>query len=74
MSKFISFLTGILSGALVGAVAAILMTPASGDELRNNLRGRADDLMADLKAAVASERRRLEAELESLKRGDLQLS
>ena len=32
MNRFISFLSGILSGAVVGAVVAILFAPASGKD------------------------------------------
>ena len=34
MNKVFSFLAGAISGALVGSVAAILLTPASGEELK----------------------------------------
>jgi gas vesicle protein len=73
MQKFVNFIAGITMGALVGGAAALLMTPSSGNEVRENIQNRADGLMADLKSAVADERRRLEAELEALKRGELQV-
>lgn len=34
MNKLFSFLAGAISGALVGSVAVILLTPASGEELK----------------------------------------
>jgi len=34
MNKVFSFLAGAISGALVGSVVAILLTPASGEELK----------------------------------------
>jgi gas vesicle protein len=74
MQKFFNFMAGIFMGAVVGAVAGVMMAPASGDELRDQFQNRADDMVADLKDAVASERKRLEAELESLKRGELKVS
>ncbi len=52
---FGDFLTGFLTGALVGAAAAILLTPQSGDDLRHLLRAivrqasnKARDAAADL--------------------------
>ena len=33
MNKFMGFMAGAVCGALVGAVAALLLTPASGPEL-----------------------------------------
>jgi gas vesicle protein len=73
MQKFVNFIAGITVGALVGAAAALLMTPTSGNDVRENIQNRADGLMSELKSAVADERRRLEAELEALKRGELQV-
>ena len=34
MNKVFSFMAGAISGALVGSVVAILLTPASGEELK----------------------------------------
>jgi gas vesicle protein len=52
---FGDFLTGFLTGALVGAAAAVILTPQSGDDLRHLLRAtvrqasnRARDAAADL--------------------------
>jgi gas vesicle protein len=73
MQRFFNFIAGITVGALVGALAALLMTPSSGNEVRENIQNRADGLMSELKSAVADERRRLEVELEALKRGELQV-
>jgi gas vesicle protein len=73
MRGFFSFLAGLLSGALVGGVAALLFAPMSGDELQAEARSRVDRVVADVKKAVEQERRRLEDELESLKRGEIQV-
>jgi hypothetical protein len=74
MGRLISFLSGILSGAVVGASVAILLAPASGKEIIGGIQGRADKVVDDLKSAVERERQRLEAELASLKRGEIQVS
>ncbi len=74
MQKFFNFLAGIVMGAVVGVIAGIMVAPASGDEIRDQFQNRADDMVADLKGAVAEERKRLEAELELLKRGELKVS
>lgn len=73
MEKMLNFLFGIVAGALVGAAAGLFLAPASGNEIRESVQDRADGLVAELKTAVADERRRLEAELEALKRGELQV-
>jgi gas vesicle protein len=74
MRRFFSFMMGVMSGAVVGAVAALLMAPASGEELRDQFQNRADSFLTDVKTAIADERKRLEQELEALKRGELQVS
>jgi gas vesicle protein len=74
MKHFVSFLSGVLSGALVGSVAAILLAPTSGKEMIGGIQGRTDQLVGNLKSAVEQERQRLEAELASLRRGEIQVS
>ena len=74
MSKFFSFLGGLLIGALVGSVIALLYAPMSGDQLRGEAQSRAEDVITDIRTAVAEERKRLETELEALKRGEIQLT
>jgi gas vesicle protein len=74
MQKFFSFLAGIFSGLLVGAVSALLLAPMSGEELRTEAQARGNKLVEDIKSAVAEERQRLEEELEALKRGEIQVN
>ena len=74
MRRFFSFLSGVLSGAVVGAVVALLMAPMSGEELLTEVQSRANKLLGDIKATIQEERGRLEAELEALKRGEIQVS
>ncbi len=40
MNKLFSFLAGAMSGALVGAVTALLLTPASGEDLKADVAAR----------------------------------
>ncbi|MCA9971368.1 MAG: YtxH domain-containing protein [Anaerolineales bacterium] len=40
MNKIFSFLAGMMSGALVGAVSALLLTPASGEDLKADVQNR----------------------------------
>jgi gas vesicle protein len=73
MQKTLNFMVGIISGALVGAAAALFLAPQSGNDMRSDIQNRADGFVSELKTAVADERLRLEAELEALKRGELQV-
>ena len=74
MNRFISFLSGILSGALVGAVVAILFAPASGKEMIGDIQGSADRMVDEFRTTIERERQRLEDELASLKRGEIRVS
>lgn len=74
MRSFFSFLTGAISGAVVGIAAALLLAPSSGDKLRGDLRSRYGSILTDVKSSVASERKRLEEELEAMRHGEIRLS
>jgi gas vesicle protein len=67
MNRILSFLVGITIGGLVGATFAILFAPASGDELRGQLRQRAITLQEDVKTAASARRTELEQQLAALK-------
>ena len=69
MRKFASFLVGLLAGAMVGAVAAILLAPYSGSEIQGQIRTRVQGLVDEGKRAAAARRAELEAQLEAFKRG-----
>ncbi len=68
MRKLAGFLAGAMCGAIVGAVAALLLAPASGIELRQNVRTRVDELVAEGRQAAEERRAELEAQLTALKR------
>lgn len=69
MRKTISFFAGVLAGALVGSVAALLLTPESGSEVQERIRARAQHLIDEGRRAAAAHRAEMEAQLESFKRG-----
>lgn len=71
MRRFFNFLLGAFSGALVGAVTVMLLTPISGEELRTQARDRLGGVIEEMRAAAEAERQRLEAQLEALKRGEI---
>jgi gas vesicle protein len=68
MRKTMSFLSGSMIGALFGAALALLLAPASGEELRNQMQERADRVQNEVKAAAATRRAELEQQLASLRR------
>jgi len=62
MRKFFAFLAGAICGGLVGAVAALLFTPVSGDELRRLLQERVEMVMEEGRRAAEQRRAELEAQ------------
>jgi len=68
MNRAISFLSGAVMGALVGATLAILLTPASGEELRTRMQEQSQKIQEEVKAATANRRAELEAQLETLRK------
>lgn len=67
MNKLMGFLAGTLCGALVGGVAALLLAPMPGDELKERARHEFDDLVTDARVAAAEKRAQLERQLATLK-------
>ncbi len=67
MGKITGFLAGLMSGAIVGAVAALLLAPTSGSELQSQTREQFDHLVADARHAAETKRVQLEAQLQALK-------
>jgi gas vesicle protein len=69
MHKVFSFMAGAICGALVGGVTALLLTPASGDELRQQAASRWEEALAEAKQASQRKQVEMEAEFERLKAG-----
>jgi gas vesicle protein len=69
MNKFWAFVGGLLSGAIVGAVTALLLTPSSGVGLKQQARQRYNDMLDEGRQAAEARRAEVVAEFETLKRG-----
>lgn len=69
MRKVFGFLVGLLAGAAVGVVTAILLAPYSGSEVRERIRIRVQELIEEGRRAAADRRAELEIQLEGFKRG-----
>ena len=67
-NRALNFITGTLLGGLVGAVAVILLTPTSGEELRGQIQIQIENVRSEVKAASDARRAELEAELASLRK------
>jgi hypothetical protein len=53
MRRAISFLIGVVSGAMVGAAVAILLAPSSGQELQGQMRSRVQELRPNWRRSSA---------------------
>ena len=68
MRKLVGFVAGAMCGAIVGAVAALLLAPSSGTELRQNVRSKVSDVLSEGHQAAATRRAELEAQFAALKK------
>jgi gas vesicle protein len=69
MRKLISFLVGLLAGAIVGGAGALLLTPYKGEDLQDQIRARIQELLEEGQRATAIRQTELENQLETFKRG-----
>lgn len=67
MRRFASFVVGAMCGALVGSVAALMLAPAAGDELRQRLQGTLQSFGDDVRHAYDTRMAELEHELTILR-------
>jgi len=69
MRKLTMFLAGMFAGALDGGVAALLLAPDSGEELRKKVCTSVSSLLEEGRKAAAARRAELQRQLEDFKRG-----
>jgi gas vesicle protein len=69
MRKLFNFVLGFVLGTLVGVALAVLLAPDSGDEIRQQIQLRADQVVQEGKRAAAERKAELESQLEALKKG-----
>ncbi len=67
MRRLFSFFAGAIMGGLVGATVAILLAPASGEDVRAQLRERSIRLQDEIRSAANDRRAELERELSALR-------
>lgn len=72
MNKSLSFLAGALCGAIVGATAAILLAPSSGEQLRHDMVLRWEEALAEARQAMEDTRLELQAQFEQMQKGSYQ--
>lgn len=67
MRKYLSFIIGATIGGLVGACAALLLTPASGQDIRAQISGRFQMFASDIRQAANTKRIELQERLDTLR-------
>lgn len=67
MQRMFGFLIGIFTGALVGAVIALLLAPESGEALRGQIRERGQTFLNDVRHSADARRIELRGRLETLR-------
>ena len=67
MKGYVSFFSGIMMGAFVGATLALLFAPTSGEELRFQIQDQSMRVQQDVKQAAAERRAELEEQLAGLR-------
>jgi gas vesicle protein len=72
MNKLLSFMAGALTGALFGAAAALLLTPASGQQLRDDVVTRWEDALSEAKKAMEETRLDMQKQFEQMQKGTYQ--
>jgi len=68
MRRLLTFFSGVVLGGLVGAALALLLTPASGEQLRGNIQSRYIELRDEVQQAAESRRIELEEQLRELRK------
>jgi gas vesicle protein len=67
MNRVGNFILGAIVGGLVGSIAALLLAPSSGQQLRTDISARADQIRNEVSQAAATRRADLERQLAELR-------
>jgi hypothetical protein len=67
MRRTCNFLYGAFIGGLIGATMGLLLAPASGEEVRKQMKDRSEQIQLEVKNAGAARRAEMEKQLETLR-------
>lgn len=69
MRKFGSFMLGAMLGGLISSSLVILLTPESGEDVRQNIEARFKQIIDEVNRAADEKRAELEDQLRTLRSG-----
>ena len=72
MNKVLNFMAGVMCGALVGGVTALLLAPTSGEDLRSDVVARWEEALAEAHQAMEETRQQMQAQFEHMQKGTYQ--
>jgi len=64
-NRFVAFLTGLLSGSLVGAAVVFLLAPQSGMQTRQLLTSKVNEIIDSGKQAISERRQELRGQYQA---------
>ncbi len=67
MRKIFGFMLGALTGGVLGAAAALLLTPVSGNKMRGQINSRFQMMQNEILDAKNQKRAELESQLQALR-------
>lgn len=67
MRRMMSFIYGVMLGGLIGVTVGLLLAPGSGEEVRNQMMERAQQIQLEVKNAAAARRAELEQQLATMR-------
>jgi len=73
MRRFLALFAGLLTGALVGGVLALLFAPGSGKNMQQQISDTIDRFTGEIRQAAEERRQDLEYELEKLRQPHVKL-
>jgi len=63
LDKFVKFILGLITGGIIGIAAASLLTPKSGQKIREDLRNGFDEIKLDFELGRQKKKEELEADI-----------
>ncbi len=67
MRKIFNFIMGMMMGGVVGATVALLLAPASGEDIRGQIQEQSIRLRDEVKSVAEARRAELEREFSALR-------